>query len=155
MNQIEFRTVLVASHGTPGAQAAERAALSMCARGGRLLNLVVVPELWRGMMGDDWLNNASTRDAYGRYVEGQLGREIDEHIARLRAAALEQSLDYGSHVRIGDPTACLLDYAATESPDLVVIGSRRPRGMQGLRSRLHVDRLIAGLQAPLLIVPHS
>ena len=154
MAELEFRTILLASHGTPGAQAAERVALALCAPNARLLHLIVVPELWRGMMGDDWLNNASTRAAYGRYLEGELGREVDQHIERVRRGAAERALDYQSRVIVGEPAACLLEHAAVTSPDLVVIGSKRPRGMQGLRSRLRVEPLLERLRAALLIVPH-
>ena len=150
----EFRAVLMASHGTVGAQAAERSTLALCGQGARLLHLLVVPELWRGMMGDDWLNNASTRAAFGRYLEGELGREIDQHIARVRLAAAALALDYQPHVMLGEPAACLLEHAASVRPDLVVIGSKRPRGAQGLRSRLRVEQILGKLPAPLLIVPH-
>ncbi len=149
-----FRSILVASHGTPGAQAAERMALSLCAEHAHLLHLVVVPDLWRGMMGDDWLNNASTRAEYGRYVEAQLQREIDEHLARVRLGATARSLHHKSCVVIGEPATCLLEQAAALLPDLIVIGSKRPKGMPGLRSRLRLKQLADNLPAPLLIVPH-
>jgi hypothetical protein len=35
-----------------------------------------------------------------------------------------------------------------------VIGAKRPAGIEGLRSRLRVERLLKQLQAPVLIVPH-
>ena len=56
-------------------------ALARSAPGGRLSQLVVVPDFWKGMMGDDWLNNATTRDTYGRHVERQLECEIEEEVA--------------------------------------------------------------------------
>ena len=153
-NACVFRSVLVASHGTRGAQAAERMALSLCAEGGLLLHLIVVPELWRGMMGDDWLNNASTRAEYGRYVENQLGRECDEHMTRVRRAAVEHTLRYESHLLVGDPATCLLEQAHALAPELIVIGRRRPKGADGLRSRMQLKRLQGSLPAPLLIVPY-
>jgi len=154
LSRVEFRKVLVASHGTPGAQAAERMALSLLAQHGRLLHLIVVPSLWRGMLGDDWLNNASTRADFGRYLESELGREIDQHIARMRLAASARSLDYQPQIMVGDPAACLCEHAADVSPDLVVIGAKRPAGAQGLRSRLSIERVLKQLQAPVLMVPH-
>ncbi len=48
--------ILLASHGTEGAIAAEKMALSLCEKGARLHHLLVVPTLWEGMTGDDWLN---------------------------------------------------------------------------------------------------
>lgn len=106
------------------------------------------------MMGDDWLNNSSTRDAYGRHVERQLESEIEAEVARVRDLAREAGLRYERRVVLGKPAECLLEAAAMLAPDLVVIGSPRPPGSRGLRSRMHVDTLTRGLAAPLLIVPH-
>jgi hypothetical protein len=78
------RAILLASHGTPGARAAESSVLDLCAPDGRVHHLVVVPDFWKGMLGDDWLNNAAVHLRFGRYVEGQLEREIVEHAARWR-----------------------------------------------------------------------
>jgi nucleotide-binding universal stress UspA family protein len=149
-----FTHILIASHGTPGAQAAEQAALAWCDAGGRLSHLVVVPDLWRGMMGDDWLNNASTRDTYGKYVESELQREIDIHIVRLRSQAAAAGIDYEFKVMLGKPTECLLAFSGEVAPALVVIGAPRPKGLPGLRSRMHPERLSVALTAPLLVIPH-
>ena len=150
----DFAHILIASHGTPGAQAAEQAALALCRAGGRLSHLVVVPDLWRGMMGDDWLNNASTRDAYGKYVESELQREIDSHVERLRSRAAAGGIGYESRVMLGRPTECLIAFSREVVPALVVIGAQRPKGVVGLRSRMHPERLAAALTAPLLIMPY-
>lgn len=149
----EFTHLLVASHGTVGAQAAEREALALCARGGRLSHLIVVPDFWRGMMGDDWLNNAATRDTYGKHVENQLQREVQAHIDRLRREAQARDLGYEFRVVLGKPAECLLEYSRLVAPTLVVIGAPRPRGELGIRSRLHPDKLTGELAAPLLVVP--
>ncbi|HET9734457.1 MAG TPA: universal stress protein [Burkholderiales bacterium] len=145
---------MLASHGTAGARAAERAALELAAPGGRLSQLVVVPDFWKGMMGDDWLNNASTRDDYGRHVEQQLEREIEVEVARVRERAAEIGLRYERRVILGKPAECLLEAAASIKPDLVVIGSPRPAGVRGLRSRMQLETLVRALAAPLLIVPY-
>ena len=149
----EFAHVLIASHGTPGAQAAERAALALCRPGARLSHLIVVPDFWRGMMGDDWLNNAATRDTYGRHIENQLQRETQSHIDRLRGQASAAGLDYEFRVVLGKPTECLIAYGAQVAAELVVIGAPRPRGTLGLRSRMHPERLSGALQVPLYIAP--
>ena len=151
---IEFTHILIASHGTPGAQAAERAACGLCRAQGRLSHLIVVPDLWRGMMGDDWLNNASTRDVYGRYVENQLQREIQSHIDRLRPQALAREIAYEFKVVVGKPTECLLAFSREAAPDLVVIGAPRPKGVSGLRSRVYPERLAGALAMPLLVIPY-
>ena len=146
--------VLLASHGTPGARAAEGAALALAAPGATIYHLVVVPDLWKGMMGDDWLNNASTRAAYGRHVESQLAREIEEHKAALEREIRASGRRYELKVVLGEPAAALLEYAATVRPDCVVMGAPRPKGAPGLRSRMRVEKLAGALGAPLLVVPH-
>ncbi len=151
---LEPQRILLASHGTPGARAAERAALALCGTGCTLFHLVVVPDLWKGMMGDDWLNNVSTRDAYAKYVESQLATEIELHLQSLEGEVREKAIRYESKVVLGRPADCLIEYAHKIEPDLVVIGSPRPKGNPGLRSRMKVEKLVAELKAPLLVVPH-
>jgi len=129
-------------------------AFALAAPGARLSQLVVVPDFWKGMMGDDWLNNAATRDAYGRHVERQLEREIESEVARVRAQADQAGLRYERRVVLGKPAECLLEAAAMLKPDLVVIGSPRPRGATGLRSRMQMEKLLRGLAVPLLVAPH-
>lgn len=146
--------ILLASHGTPGARAADRMALSLCRPGSALFHLVVIPDFWKGMMGDDWLNNASTRDVYAKYVEAELAREIDLHLQSLEQDISEKAIRYESKVVLGKPAECLIEYARKIVPELVVIGSPRPKGSPGLRSRMNVEQLVAGLKVPLLVVPY-
>jgi hypothetical protein len=70
------KQILLASHGTAGACAAEKAALNMCSFESQLHHLFVVPDFWKGMLGDDWLNNAITQINYGKYLEGELEKDI-------------------------------------------------------------------------------
>lgn len=149
------RRILLASHDTEGARAAEAEALARAKAAGAALHLlVVVPEFWQGMCGDDWLNNAATRDRFGRYVESQLEREIRAHAERLSGDARAAGLILSAEVRQGDPATCLVEAARAAPPDLVVIGAPRPKGRAGYRSRMKVETLVQGLVVPLLVVPH-
>lgn len=129
-------------------------ALAMCEAGGSFTHVLVVPEFWAGMQGDDWLNNASTRDAFARHLEGELAREVDEQIARVKGLAAAAGIRGESRVAIGRPTERLLEIANEVRADLVVMGSRRPRGTPGLRSSVDLRRFQAELHAPLMVVPH-
>ena len=151
---LDASQLLLASHGTPGARAADRLALELCPRGGTLWHLVVVPDLWRGMMGDDWLNNAATRDVYGRHVESQLAAEIDRHRSDVAGECARRGIAYEARTVVGKPDLCLIEYAAAVGPRLVVMGSPRPRGVPGLRSRMNPETLVRGLAVPLLIAPY-
>lgn len=150
-----YAQILLASHGTPGARVAETLAIAQCAPGGALHHLVVVPDLWQGMMGDDWLNNARTRIAFGDYLEGQLVREVAETVDRVEQAARARALTYCPAVRLGRPAECLVALSRELTCDLVVIGAPRPKGAPGLRSRLDLELTVRGLRVPLLIVSRS
>jgi nucleotide-binding universal stress UspA family protein len=152
---VNAKRILLASHGTTGARAADQAALELCREpGAALFHLTVVPDLWLGMMGDDWLNNAATRDTYCKHIESQLNQDIDAHRESLEPQLAARGASYHAEVTIGSPTECLLQYAATVNPDLIVLGSRRPRGVPGLQSRIKVDRLLDRLPASVLVIPY-
>ena len=109
-------SILLASHGTEGAQAAEQKALELCNKGGHLHHLIVVPKaLWEGMTGDDWLNNGKTRDTFRRYVEGQLQQEVEEHQARVSDAAKTKDLKYTAEVVVGEPEETLISTSRDET----------------------------------------
>lgn len=151
---MRYQEVLLASHGTPGALVAEDLALSLCAEGATLHHLLVVPDLWRGMMGDDWLNNVRTRIAFGEYLEAELGREIAEQIEKLEAHASARRIRYHPEVRQGDPAKCLVAFSQTLRADLILIGSPRPKRVPGLRSRMQMETLVRELDTPLMVAPY-
>lgn len=148
------RRILLASHGTTGAQAAEDAAMALCAPGGTIRHLEVVPDFWKGMRGDDWLNNAITQDRFGTYVESALQRELAEHAEALARAVEARGLSYEHVATFGKPAESLLAVAADSACDLVVVGSPRPKGTPGYRSRLKLETVVRGLRVPLLVVPY-
>ena len=151
---MQYQDILLASHGTPGARAAEALALSLCAEGATLHHLLVVPDLWRGMMGDDWLNNARTRIAFGEYLEGELEREIAEHVGRLTGETSARRVRYHSEIRQGDPADCLIAFSRQVRCELILIGSPRPKGTPGLRSRLKMETLLRRLDTLLMVTPY-
>jgi len=149
----DINNLLLASHGTPGAMAAEQMAIKVCNQGSHLYHLIVVPTLWKGMTGDDWLNNGSTRNRFRRYLEDEIGREVDEHVARVKQQAEAAGIHYSNEIVVGEPDKCLLETAGKQDFDLVVMGSPRPKGVKGLRSRMLTDKT-RGLPVPVLIVPY-
>jgi nucleotide-binding universal stress UspA family protein len=145
-------TLLLCHHGTAGAARAAALAFEMAEAGRTLVvHCLVVPELWAGMQGDDWLNNASTRDDFARYVEGVLERDAKAQIAAVAAACADRGLAYRSILRIGDPAKCAVAMAGEVEAGVVVIGPPRPKGEDGLRSRMELETLVRGLRCPLLV----
>lgn len=116
-----------------------------------IVQCLVVPELWAGMQGDDWLNNASTRDAFANHVETILENDARRELAGVEARCRERGLAWRGVLRVGDPAATVLAVAAEVQADLVVAGPPRRKGEEGLRSRLDLDKLLRGLACPLLI----
>ncbi|MBI4996301.1 MAG: universal stress protein [Rhodocyclales bacterium] len=145
-------TLLLCHHGTLGAAAAEALACAVAVPGvTTVVHCLVVPELWAGMQGDDWLNDASTRDAFGNYVENMLENDARRELAAVEARCRERGLGYRSVLRFGEPAATVLAVAAEVGADLVVIGPPRRKGEEGLRSRLELDPLVRALRCPLLV----
>jgi len=150
-----INNIILASHGTPGARAAEDAALDLASQNGAHLHqLFVVPDFWKGMMGDDWLNNAVSRIRFGDYVENQLVNEAADELERMAKAAEARAVAYSNDVRLGKPAACLIDAASGGAFDIAVIGQPRPKGVEGYRSRMALEPLVKALAIPLLIQPH-
>ncbi|MCC6922797.1 MAG: universal stress protein [Nitrosomonas sp.] len=149
-----FQYILLASHGTEGAIVAENMALQVCAPAGRIDHLVVVPEFWRNITGDDWLNNGATRDRFRDYLDDTLRQDIDQQRQRVSQKASDRGLTYQHVVLLGEPEETLLHQARMHAYDLIVIGARRPGGKPGLRSMMLTKKLVHTLETALLIVPH-
>ncbi|MCK5719649.1 MAG: universal stress protein [Thiomargarita sp.] len=147
-----YEHILLASHGTIGACAAEKAAINLSSSKTNLHHLIVIPDFWKNMLGDDWLNNAITQIRYGKYVEGELAKEIQITIDQVSEQAKNISYDY--EVMLGEPTNCLLEVAQRSDFDLVIIGSPRPKGIDGINSRISSEILMRNLAIPLLIIPY-
>ena len=107
---------------------AEALALDIAIPGQTLIvHLLVVPDFWDGMQGDDWLNNASTREAFGSYVEGILEADVKQQLRALEGRCAERGFAYKPVMRQGDPAECLLETAVQEGVSMVVIGPPGPR----------------------------
>ncbi len=149
---LNTQIILLGHHGTEGAKLAEKLAFDVAVPQQTLIvHLLVVPDLWEGMQGDDWLNNASTRDTFGRYVEGLLEKDAAAQLSALEARCTERNLAYKSIVLVGDPTECFVKTALQEQATLALIGSPRPKGILGYRSGIKLDALVRQLKIPLLI----
>lgn len=146
--------ILLASHGTEGAKAACRLAVQMCQEDGCIHQLYVVLQLWDGIMGDDWLNNGVSRDRFANHIESQLGREVDEHAQWVQDLVQAEGLRYESTFIYGDPEDCLLKVYESQSPDLVLLGAPRPKGVSGIRSRMLSDKVMRALKVPLVVAPY-
>lgn len=145
-------TLLLCHHGTRGAAAAADLAAEIALPGlTTVVHCLVVPDLWSGMQGDDWLNDATTRDAFGAYVEKMLAEEARAVSRAIEAQCRARGVAYRAALRFGEPAAVALAVAVEVGADLCVIGPPRRRGEAGLRSRMRLERLLRDLPCPLLV----
>ena len=152
-----FSNILLASHGTPGAKAAACLAVELGGAAGaqcRIHQLYVIPELWSGILGDDWLNNGVSRDRFKNHIESELGQEADQHAEWVQEMVEGKGLAYDSTFIYGDPEKCLLRLCESHSFDLIVAGAPRPKGEPGLRSRMLTDKVMRQLAIPLFVAPY-
>lgn len=152
-----FKYILLASHGTDGAVAAEDWALKVCARYGIIDHLIVIPEFWRDMTGDDWLNNGTTRDQFREYLQTELKQETEQQCERIKKKITHYGLTCNTIILFGRPDQMLLQQSKTSAYDLVVIGSSRPKDCKGkhhLRTTMLTQKAIHDISAPIWIAPY-
>ena len=117
-------------------------------------HLYVVPDLWKHMLGDDWLNNEITRERFSTYLESELAQEIDETIYRIQNNLSVFNTKVEHKVVIGNPIKELISTCQEDDYQLVITGSARPKTMSGLKSRMIGKRIAQKLPMKYLQVPH-
>ena len=150
------KTIILASHGTLGARAAESAALEMAEKNGyKIIHLYVVPDFWRGMRGDDWLNNAITQKTFGDYVENELAKEATIEVNRLKESAEKKGVALETKATFGKPVESLILLSQEVNPSVIFMGTPRRKGEDGYNSRMKLEPLVRSLTAQLVIVPRN
>ena len=128
--------------------------LEMCTDGIRVTHLLVIPEFWKDMLGDDWLNNCLTRARFEHHLETELSKEVDGHIRRVRDQLAQSNAKITHEIVLGRPDRCLITVCEQQAFDLVVMGSPRPKGSAGLCSRMATPYIARRLKTRQLVVPH-
>jgi len=152
-------SILLASHGTPGAKAAENHTYNICTEYKcvsdiSLTHLYVIPELWGNMLADDWLNNACTHHRFGKYLQTELKKEAEENTERVRLKFERLRVKNRHVIKYGEPKKCLIDTCLETNFDLIILGSQRPKKISGLKSSMLPKKTSRRLPAKLLQIPH-
>ena len=148
------KNILLASHGTIGAQAAEQIVLNTCHKNAHVTHLLVIPMFWKNILGDDWLNNDVTRNKFCSYLEEELENELNITVERVRSYFEDRHIINSSKILLGDPDQSLLETCKESFYDLVVMGTPRPKGVAGLFSRMSTSLLTRKLPTPRFIAPY-
>ena len=156
-----FKHILLCTHGTGGAQKAEKFVFEKMAGAPdlKVTLLTVLDEDWRGMTGDDWLNSSKTQATFLDHVEGQVSAEIKADWERIH-----QSYPEASKVEFIQKTGMIAEAIAAVAKDLecdgIVIGAyQKTKGLfcrtdrKGLKDTLKNKNLHPLLPCPLIIIP--
>ena len=148
---------LLASHGTPGAIAAEDAAIALCDKGDELDHLIVIPSWWADMTGDDWLNNGVSRNRYRAHLESELNNECDTSVRRVYEKCQQENIHYHSIVMLGETDKLLQKLGSDEKYAKVIVGSHRPKHVGGLKDTMLSSKVIKNLGERIEVIayPHA
>jgi nucleotide-binding universal stress UspA family protein len=158
-----FTNILLCTHGSKGAQKAERYVFAEVRKqlpSARITVLTIIDKDWSSMSSDDWLNTSTTRTQFKDYVQEQLTREIEEDWTRIRA---EYGLgdEYRFMNVVGGIEETIAEVAEKLGCDLIVLGPyhKKPRRLtsvvmaKGLADTISNKILHPLLPCPILIAP--
>jgi len=149
-----FNNILLCTHGTPGAQIAEKLVfnklLPESSNTMTITVLTIINEDWKWMLGDDWLNTSKTRNVFMTHVDDQLGREIETDWARIKDTFPAASA-FKFMKTVGPVEATIAEVSRKLGCDLIVIGPYQKKQGKGFKARLKNKALHPLLPAPLLI----
>jgi nucleotide-binding universal stress UspA family protein len=157
-----FTSLLLFTHGTPGARQAERLVFDeLCLKNPDLqvTVLTIIDQDWQLMTGDDWLNSSKTHTTFLDHVERQMREESEEQWQRIRKKY--PNAERAAFVSVVGPIEeTIAGEAGKRKADLIVIGpyreSRRLFNLKmekGLRARIDTAKLHPILPCPLMIAP--
>ncbi|HCO12519.1 MAG TPA: universal stress protein [Desulfonauticus sp.] len=148
-----FNRILLATHGTLGAQKAEDFVLKYLQEDNsvELVILSIINKDWQFMMGDDWLNTSATRNKFASYVEQEINEEIDLLWQRLKNKFKSFKVNYTR--KVGSLEEAIKEAALENKVEAIVIGSRQKKRSPGFKARLDYKKLQDNLPCPLIIIP--
>ncbi len=145
---------LLASHGSPGAIAAEQVALHQCREGDYIDHLLIVPDWWADMTGDDWLNSGASRNRYRAYIEEQLNQDAEEVFLRVENGCKTRGIHYSSIFVVGNCLQVFKQFICTQRYAKIFTGSRRPSSCAGVNDRMLTKKIIKRAGCKLVMVEH-
>ena len=144
--------ILLATHGTPGAQKAEKLAAQWARQyGARITVLSIINEAWGDMTGDDWLNTSTTRNNFSSYVAGEIAREIGEVWSRIKKDSCGIEIEFIS--RSGDLDTALTLAAKEVNADVVIMGAWQKKQAPGFKDRFQNKKLHPQIHCPVVVAP--
>ena len=151
---IMFKQILLATHGTRGAQAAEDLSVDVAREWGAKIHCIhVIHEDWNLMTGDDWLNTSASRNMFARHVEAELDGEAEAIRKRISEKASQHAVPLTFEKAVGNPGSLILQSARAVGADLIVMGSRQRSQDKGFKSRIAWDKFLLESAVPIMLAP--
>jgi len=147
-----MKHILLATHGTPGAQKAEKLAAQWAETyGAKITILSIINEAWGDMTCDDWLNTSTTRNRFGSYVAEEIAKEIGSVWDRLKADLEGKEVNF---ITRGGKLDDVLAMTAKElEADIVIMGAWQKEQAPGFRDRFENKKLHPQMHCPVVIAP--
>lgn len=73
--------------------------------------------------------------------------------AQLQRRAAQANVEFTYRVQQGDAAETILSYARSLEPDMIVMGTHQPRGLDRFRMRSVAERVTARATVPVLLIP--
>lgn len=143
-----MKRILVATDGSDGADRALDAAADLAKSCGAELVLVTVEQGYlRGDLEEfRWAENA-TVDEILNAVSAEILKRAGERAAARGIKPVR------SHAGLGEAASFILDVAAREQPDMIVVGKRGKGRLSGLLLGSVSQKLVSLAQCKILVVP--
>lgn len=149
-----FKRILIATHGTEGAQKAESYAIGLARQSAAELHgLYVIHKDWSSLVGIEWLHSSEKRMEFYRYAESQFNIRAEEVLRAFAERA--KGIKVATSVKVGDPAEVIAEEARDRQIDLVVIGDKGNVRSEEYKARISLKRLMKLTPCPVLVVNNN
>lgn len=146
-----FKRILIATHGTEGAQKAESYAIGLARQSGTELHgLYVIHKDWSSLVGIEWLHSSERRMEFYRYAESQFNIRAEEVLRAFAERA--KGMKVATSVKVGYPDEIIAEEAMDRHIDLIVVGGNSDVRSEEYKARISLKRLMKLAPCPVLVV---
>ncbi len=145
--RLDFKSILVATDGSPSSSAAASEAVGLAKRNNSMLTVVsVVPsELLPPLDLDVTVNQREL-------IEKKVMHEAEKNAATVKEAAQKEGVAVRAFVLNGKPAEAIIETAKERRADLIVVGSHGRTGVERLLMGSVAERVIVLASSPVLVV---
>ncbi len=146
-----FKKILLATHGSDGAQKAEDVALRLAKENKAKLSVLYITHAsWATMPGIDWLNRSNTRMRFARHMEEELGNDAKIIIENFQKKAKKAGVKADIIKVVSEPYDAIIEQSKKIKPDIIVIGAPQKRS-KVYKYRIPYQKFLQEISCPVLI----